>query len=34
MRNIFAKELYNKLYIHCNDDEKALVDKRLYEYVH
>ena len=34
MKDIFAKELYNKCYADCTIEEKALVDKRLYEYVH
>lgn len=34
MKDIFAKELYSKLYIDCTVEEKVLVDKRLYQYVH
>jgi len=34
MKDIFAKELYNKPYTECTVEEKVLVDKRLYDYVH
>jgi hypothetical protein len=34
MKDIFARELYNKLYNQCSKEEQELVLKRLYEYVH
>lgn len=34
MKDIFAKELYNKSYLDCTNEEKLLVDVRLYNYVH
>jgi hypothetical protein len=34
MKDIFARELYNKLFIDCTNEEQVLVLQRLYEYVH